>query len=156
MQLRRKSVRPQDIFEVCYERYLAIRRSKDWTVVSARMDVPVPSSGYSWRPDRVKAADYAADFERTGRRVLARSTWKGRKRLFETYFLQQIPYKRAITLVGVSPGTFDWWVAEVKKSIGLELRGAGLFPPTRYFQASEYSSAATTCPMGIEVSSQAI
>lgn len=62
-------------------------------------------------------------------RALRRPEWKGRLKLFRVYFLWGVEYRRAITLVGVAPGTFDWWVGEVKKTLGREFDRAGLFPP---------------------------
>jgi hypothetical protein len=127
-------MRPQDVFEVCLERYRGLR---DWVgrgIGAVQLDVPAASGGYQWRPDRARAADYVADFERAGQRVLARPNWKGRRRLFEIYFCRGVEYRRAIAMVGVSTGTFDWWVSEIKKTVGRELGRAGLFPPSRYFR----------------------
>jgi len=77
-------------------------------------------------------------------RALRRPEWKGRLKLFRVYFLWGVEYRRAITLVGVAPGTFDWWVGEVKKTLGREFDRAGLFPPGSYFRVREKREARDT------------
>ena len=128
-------MKPKDIFEVCHGRYRGLRGwLKDSTGSVKSIDLDMPSAGYQWRPDRGRACEYVADFERIGRHGLRRSEWKGRLRLFETYFLQGMDYKEARSAVGVSEGTFDYWYQEVKKTLGSEFSRTGLFPPHRYFQ----------------------
>lgn len=94
-----------------------------------------PSEGYQWRPEPGRACEYIADFERIGRRALARSDWKGRLKLFNIYFVRGADYRRAVRLVGVAESTFDYWYKEIKRSLGTEFSRAGLFPPWRYFLA---------------------
>lgn len=127
-------MRPQDVFDICLERYRGLRGRMGGQIGAIQLDVPAASHGYQWRPDRARAADYVADFEQAGRRALDRPSWKGRQRLFAIYFLRGVEYRRAIAQVGVSPGTFDWWVSEIKKIVGRELSRAGLFPPSLYFR----------------------
>jgi hypothetical protein len=103
----------------------------------AAVDLDSPSAGYQWRPDRVRAEMYVADFEMIAERALRRPEWKGRLKLFRVYFLWGVEYRRAITLVGVAPGTFDYWSAEVKKICGRQFDRAGLFPPGSYFRVRE-------------------
>jgi hypothetical protein len=123
-----------EIFDDCHGRYRGLR---EWLADSASqvraLALDTPSSGYQWRPERSRAVEYIADFERIGRRALTRPEWKGRLRLFEIYFLHSVEYRRAITLVGVAEGTFDYWMAEVKRAAGREFSRTGLFPPSRYF-----------------------
>jgi hypothetical protein len=125
-----------EIFDDCHGRYRGLR---EWLADSASqvraLALDTPSSGYQWRPERSRAVEYIADFERIGRRALGRPEWKGRLKLFEIYFLHSIEYRRAITLVGVAEGTFDYWMAEVKRAAGREFSRTGLFPPSRYFLA---------------------
>jgi len=123
-----------EIFEVCHARYRGLR---DWLADSTgsvrALDLDTPSSGYQWRPERARASEYVADFERIGRLALRRPEWKGRLKLFEIYFLNGVEYRRAISLVGVAVGTFDYWLSEVKRALGREYARTGLFPPSRYF-----------------------
>jgi len=49
--------------------------------------------------------------------------------------LGSFEYKTAIRLVGVAPGTFDYWYREVKRALGAEFSRTGLFPPAHYFSA---------------------
>jgi hypothetical protein len=125
-----------EIFDVCHGRYRGLR---EWLADSAgqvrALDLGTPSSGYQWRPERSRASEYVADFERIGRRALRRPEWKGRLKLFELYFLHNMEYRRAITLVGVAVGTFDYWLQEVKRAAGAEFSRTGLFPPSRYFHS---------------------
>ena len=91
--------------------------------------------GLSVGPDRARACEYIADFERIGRHALRRPEWKGRLKLFEIYFLGSVEYRAAIRLTGVAEGTFDYWYREVKRALGAEFSRAGLYPPARYFAA---------------------
>lgn len=106
----------------------------------AAVDLESPSDGYRWRPERARAEEYVADFEMIAQRALGRPEWRGRLKLFRIYFLRKVEYQRAITLCGVAPGTFDYWVAEVKKTCGREFSRTGLFPPKDYFGKREKSS----------------
>ncbi|MGH9560372.1 MAG: hypothetical protein ACRD3S_02860 [Terracidiphilus sp.] len=127
-----------EVFDVCHGRYRGLR---EWltdtrgAVRSVNLDTP-PDGGYQWRPSRARACEYVADFERIGRRALRRPEWKGRLKLFEAYFVQGTDYRRAIGMVGVAEGTFDYWYQEVKRALGAEFSRTGLFPPARYFKHS--------------------
>ena len=129
-------MKAKDVFEICHARY---RGLQEWLAESAgevrAVDLATPAQGYQWRPERGRAAEYVADFERIGRRALRRPEWRGRLKLFEIYFLHSLEYRRAIALVGVAAGTFDYWMAEVKRALGREFRRTGLFPPHLYFRA---------------------
>ncbi len=131
-------MKAQEMFEICLGRYRGLRgflHGPDGAGGHvAGVDLEAPSAGYQWRPERARAEEYIADFEMIAERALRRPEWKGRLKLFRIYFLQGIEYRRAITLVGVSAGTFDYWVSEVKKALGREFDRAGLFPPGRYFR----------------------
>ncbi|MDE3109202.1 MAG: hypothetical protein KGL02_04605 [Acidobacteriota bacterium] len=132
-----------EVFDVCHTRYRGLREWLAGTrgaVRSVHLDTP-SEGGYQWRPSRARACEYVADFERIGRRALRRPEWKGRLKLFETYFLRGIEYRRAIEAVGVAEGTFDYWYREVKRALGAEFSRTGLFPPSRYFAARNCASA---------------
>ncbi len=127
-------MKPAEIFNDCHGRYRGLREwLADSTGAIHSLDLDKPSSGYLWRPDRARACEYVADFERIGRRALGRSEWKGRLKLFNICFVHSVEYKRAVRLVGVSEGTFDYWYAEVKRAAGREFERSELFPPWRYF-----------------------
>jgi len=125
-----------EVFDECHGRYRGLR---EWLVDSTgsvrSLDFEKPLAGYLWRPDRARACDYVADFERIGRHALRRPEWKGRLKLFNVYFVRGAEYGRAIRLVGVAEGTFDYWYREVKRSIGAEFSRTGLYPPSRYFNS---------------------
>ncbi|HEY6904026.1 MAG TPA: hypothetical protein VI216_06935 [Candidatus Acidoferrales bacterium] len=125
-----------EIFSDCYGRYRVLR---EWLKNSAgtvpAIDLENPLAGYQWRPEPGRAREYIVDFERIGRRALARSEWKGRLKLFNVYFVRGADYHRAVRLVGVSENTFDYWYREVKRELGGEFSRAGLYPPSQYFLA---------------------
>jgi hypothetical protein len=122
------------VFDECHGRYRGLREWLTDSTGSVRaLDFEKPSAGYLWRPDRARACEYVADFERIGRHALRRPEWKGRLKLFNIYFLRGADYRRAVRLVGVAEGTFDFWYREVKRAIGGEFSRTGLYPPSRYF-----------------------
>ncbi len=127
-------MRATEVFDECHGRYRGLR---EWLVDSTgsvrSLDFEKPSAGYLWRPDRARACDYVADFERIGRHALRRPEWKGRLKLFDVYFVRGAEYRRAIRMVGVAEGTFDYWYREVKRATGAEFSRTGLYPPSRYF-----------------------
>jgi len=123
-----------EIFNDCHGRYRGLR---EW-LADARgaihsVELDKPSSAYLWRPDRARACNYVADFERIARHALRRPEWKGRLKLFNICFVHSVEYRRAVRMVGVSEGTFDYWYAEVKRAAGTEFARSELFPPWRYF-----------------------
>ena len=125
-----------EIFDVCHGRYRGLR---EWLGNSAgavrSIGLDTPSPGYQWRPSRARACEYIADFERIGRHGLRRPEWKGRLKLFDVCFVSGTEYRRAIRLVGVAEGTFDYWYREVKRALGAEFSRTGLYPPSRYFHS---------------------
>jgi hypothetical protein len=126
----------KEIFDICHDRY---HRLREWLVDSTgavhSVDLESPLEGYQWRPDRARACEYIADFERIGRQVLRHPRWKGRLKLFNAYFVRGADYRHAVRLVGVAECTFDYWYREVKRVVGAEFGRTGLFPPSRYFQS---------------------
>src|SRR5271166_1350854 len=120
-------MKSSEVFEVCHKRYRGLR---DWledaTGEVRALNLDKPSAGYQWRPDRARACEYIADFERIGRHALRRTEWKGRLKLFNVYFVRGAEYRRAIRLVGVAEGTFDYWYREVKRALGAEFPRTGL------------------------------
>ncbi len=123
-----------EIFDICLARYRSLREWLAGRPEASAGRLDVPSGGYQWRPERARAAEYVADFEMAARRALRRPIWKGRRRLFAIYFCRGVEYRRAIVLVGVPSGTFDYWAQQVKQTVGRELARAGLFPPGKYFR----------------------
>jgi hypothetical protein len=136
-------MKPREIFDVCLARYRSVRKGIGRKVRG--IDLERPSSGYVWRPEIVRAAEYVADFEAAASRALGRAEWKGRRKLFSLYFLRAIDYKRAIVLVGVSENTFEYWASQVKTAVGRECARVGLFPPQRYFAFRGDTAAQSSC-----------
>jgi hypothetical protein len=130
------NMKATDVFDECHGRYRGLREWLTDSTGSVRsLDFEKPSAGYLWRPDRARACDYVADFERIGRHALRRAEWRGRLKLFNVYFVRGADYRRAIRMVGVAEGTFDYWYREVKRAIGAEFSRTGLYPPSRYFNS---------------------
>jgi len=129
----------KEIFDVCYARYRGCKALLGGHV--SAVDLESPSEEYRWRPDRTRAEEYVADFERVAARALSRPGWEGRYKLFRVYFLRRAEYRRAVSLVGVSADMFDYWFREVKKTCGRAFSRAGLFPPSRYFRSREKAPA---------------
>lgn len=128
-------MKPREMFDACHARYRGLRAFLGGHM--AAIDLESPSDGYQWRPERARAEEYVADFEMIAGRALRRPEWRGRLKLFRIYFLRDVEYRRAITLCGLSAGTFDYWVDEVKKACGREFARTGLFPPGNYFRVRE-------------------
>jgi hypothetical protein len=129
-------MKANEVFNSCHARYRGLHEwLADSTGQVRAVELDTPSGGYHWRPERSRACEYIADFERIGRHSLKRPQWKGRLKLFEIYFLHSVEYRRAISLVGVAEGTFDYWLQEVKRAAGREFSRTGLFPPSRYFSS---------------------
>ena len=135
-------MKPAEIFDVCHGRY---RNLRDWLSDSSgavhSLDIKASASGYQWRPGRVRACEYVADFERIGRHTLRRPEWKGRLKLFNIYFLHSLEYRRAIAMVGVADGTFDYWYREVRRALGTEFQRTGLYPPWQYFNSQNHEGS---------------
>jgi hypothetical protein len=138
-------MKPVEIFDVCHGRY---RNLRDWLADSSgsvhSVDIKSSASGYQWRPGKVRACEYVADFERIGRHTLRRTEWKGRLKLFNIYFLHSLEYRRAIAMVGVADGTFDYWYREVKRALGAEFQRTGLYPPWQYFNSQNHEGSKQT------------
>ena len=79
-------------------------------------------------------SDYLADFELAGRRALNQPGWEPRRRLFQTYYVDDVSYRGTLRLLRIRPGVFDYWSMEIKKCVGEELDRAGIYPPDRYFR----------------------
>jgi hypothetical protein len=136
-------MRTNEVFDACHARYRGLRQWLADTRGAVRsVNLDTPSDGYQWRPNRARACEYVADFERIGRRALRRPEWKGRLKLFEAYFLQGTEYRRAIGIVGVAEGTFDYWYQEVKRALGAEFSRTGLYPPASYFRNRDFAAVA--------------
>lgn len=135
-------MKPKEMFEVCHARYKTLRGFLNGHV--AALNWERPSESYHWRPEHARAEEYIADFERIAERALRRPEWRGRLKLFRIYYLRGYEYRRAITLCGVSPSTFDYWMAEVKKTCGRDFARAGLFPPGDYFRKREMADVKTS------------
>lgn len=136
-----------EVFDACFARYRGLRESLQASSSSVRaLNIEAPSTGYQWRPTRARACEYVADFERIAHHALRRPEWKGRLKLFRTYFLHGADYQQTLRLVGVSQGTFDYWFGEVKRAVGREFSRTGLFPPARYFRSRASATAERHLP----------
>jgi len=141
-------MKAEDMFYECHARYRSLR---EWLADSSgavrSIELGQPFGKYTWRPDRTRACEYVADFERIGREALRRPRWKGRLKLFEECFVRNVEYRRAVRAVGVSEVTFDYWYAEVKRAVGREFARKQLYPPWRYFLRRNETPATAAAPV---------
>jgi len=83
-------MKAQEMFEVCHARYRGLRGFLGGPDGAgghmAAVDLDSPSGGYQWRPDRVRAEMYVADFEMIAERALRRPEWKGAAETFPRLF----------------------------------------------------------------------
>lgn len=128
-----RKLKPQEVFDRCHAKYVQCVHLLDGRASTIN---PMASAKRSNRPfKKPKLADFVADFERAGERVLKqRPTWRPRLILFRVYFCGGEEYRAAIRRLKCKEGTFDRWAWEVKLVVGEELRRAGLFPTWRYFK----------------------
>lgn len=123
----------RDVFEVCLGRYKECRAQLDLGKITAIN--PAACAKTEPRNDAPRVLEYVIDFELAGKEALGvLPRWAPRLKLFQIYYCQGFPYVEAIKIVGVRPGTFDYWAQEVKKIVGKELRTRGIFPPSAYFR----------------------
>jgi hypothetical protein len=128
-------MKASEVFDACHGRYRSLHEWLEESTGKVRaVNLESPSSGYQWRSARSRACEFVADFERIGKQAMKRPQWKGRLKLFEIYFLHSLEYLEAIKLVGVAEGTFDYWLQEVKHSVGRELSRCKLFRPRNTFR----------------------
>lgn len=125
-------MRPQDAFDICHERFVEARVLLDHKITAINPAACAKSSPKAALP---KVAEYVSDFQIMGLRALeAKKNWRKREVLFLVYFCHLVPYKDAIRVLKMKPGTFDWWSIEIKKTVGQAFLTKKLFPPYRYFR----------------------
>jgi hypothetical protein len=136
--------KPKEIFDDCHGAYRRCRR-RAAHVGSLRLEEPVgglsafPGGGFDNR-----AAQYVADFELAG--DFALRLQKGRLRLFHVYYCgrvngkicEEVGYRRALRIVGIAPGTFDFWCEVIKEAVGKELERRKIWPVFAYFRPSSH------------------
>ena len=128
---------PAEIFDV------TLRRVRECQAIAeglrAATMIWAPTGGTRRVGNRV--AEFVAEFALAGRQALGRNPrWRARAELFRLYYAEGRPYSQAredlaqfLKVDKLSPGTFDFWAAEIKKAVAPEIRRRGLFPPRLYF-----------------------
>jgi hypothetical protein len=79
--------------------------------------------------------EYIAEFVLAGK--VALSPWPKRYELFELYFVSNVGYSNTLKLMSIEAYTLDWYVREIKKSVGRELIIRGLHKPLQYPETNE-------------------
>ena len=79
-------------------------------------------------------SDYVADFDLAGRQALNQPGWEPKRRLFQTYYVDDTSYQGTLKLLRIRPGVFEYWSMEIRKCVGQELARRGIYPPDRYFR----------------------
>ena len=80
--------------------------------------------------DRSCPSDYIADFSITGREAL--KPWPARQRLFEVYFICNVPYLESVKTLSLKQGTFKWLVSLIKPAVGRQLKRKRLVPGHKF------------------------
>jgi DNA-directed RNA polymerase specialized sigma24 family protein len=127
----------RDVFTDCLRQYRRSRarvgRLPANVLRKEVTETGAPIAGGPPPASTVRDADYVADFEHAGARALGRPTWKKRLELFHVYYCRGKDYRDASRALGVSLGTFDYWMHEVRRAVGRECLRVALWPPHRYF-----------------------
>jgi hypothetical protein len=126
-------MRNQDVFNICHDRYIECRVQ----LRNGKLNAINPAACANTPPSTAvpRQTEYVLDFDLAGRSALeAKAKWRQRLRLFQVYFCDGVPYQQAMDQLDISPGTFDYWAQEIKKTVGAELRRRGLYPPSVYFR----------------------
>lgn len=120
----------RDIFDICFERFERCR------AMQQAVTAINPYASCKGGPPRVgnTLAEYAADFEKCGRRALGDERDRGRLWLFRRYYLENLHYRVVCKELQITEITFDHWSRAVRTKVGAELARAGMFPPRDYFQ----------------------
>ncbi len=126
---------PWDIFDICHElcrKYRLLRAQ-----APAAHNLLIPSGKGPPTRSRPMLSDYLVDFELAGRRALNQPSWEPRRRLFQTYYMEDTSYQGTLKLLRIRPDVFDYWSRGIKEHVGKELARAGIYPPDRYFRGAE-------------------
>jgi len=126
-------VKPELAFDVCWEVYRSARE-----VLESKRGVSARSlkdtEKFLWRPDiRPRISEWVADFALAGQAALDTPQWASRMVLFRLYYLGLAPYERTRHFLGLSEHSWVTWTEEIRRQVGKELLGRGMFPPRKYF-----------------------
>ena len=131
------SVKPELAFDVCWEVYRGARE-----VLETKRGISAlnwkDTGKYLWRPDfRPRLNEWVADFALVGKAALDGPDWASRMVLFRLYYLGLAPYETARHFLGLSEHSWVNWTEQIRHRCGKELLSRGMFPPRKYFSATE-------------------
>jgi len=123
---------PSEIFQPCHSIYKEYRfLLAESVTVRNPLTIPygkvLPAKG-------PRMDDYVANFDLAGRRALRQPGRELKRRLFQTYYVEDTSYQGTLKLLRIRPDVFDYWTMEIKRTVGEELARAGIYPPDRYFR----------------------
>ncbi len=132
--------KPQHVFDICFNRFSTTRGSRFDSGCLLEKCKSQGMSGPKSRPDvGVRLEEYRADFVLAGRKALRRPRWEKRLELFQLFFVDYVPYRETLYTLRIPKGTADWWMFQIRCSVGFELARRGLFPPPLYFTGGQSS-----------------
>jgi hypothetical protein len=127
-------MKPEFVFDVCHDVYLAARAALDGKVGTIDFD---SKDKYLWRPDlRPHLAEYVADFALAGRRALAARVFASRLAMFDVFHVGGAEYPNARKHLGIGEIMWNQWLDDVRLRVGRELLRRGMFPPRDYFRSA--------------------
>jgi hypothetical protein len=85
------------------------------------------------RRGQVRAIDFIIDFECIGCKSVTRPDWGGRRQLFESYVLRCEPYSAVKMTLGITRGTMNRWLGQIRRIVGKEIVKRGLWPVDLYY-----------------------
>jgi hypothetical protein len=128
---------PARVFDVTLERV------RECQALAGGMAAITGERGPGGGPPRVgnRHVEFVAEFAMAAKIALGKNPrWGPRILLFHLYYLRGLDHRtareelaRAMNVKKVKRGTFDYWAAEIKRSVAPELERRGLFPPRLYF-----------------------
>jgi hypothetical protein len=127
------SVKPELVFDVCWEVYRGARE-----VLEAKRGIsamkPEKAGKFLWRPDmKARLNEWVADFALAGKAALCGPERASRMVMFRTYYLGLAPYNTARHFLGLSEMSWVNWSDEIRRRCGAEMLQRGMFPPRKYF-----------------------
>lgn len=125
------SVPPQLAFDICHDVYAAIRADLEGIPLIDPTKVP---SDHLWRANRgPNGSEYVADFAICVKRALAGPHNSPRLILATLYYLDLVPYKKALRQMQIREDVWVSWTDDIRNRVGALIIERGMFPPRAYF-----------------------
>jgi hypothetical protein len=127
------SVKPELVFDVCWEVYRGAREVLEAKRGMSAMDWK-EATKFLWRPDfRPRLSEWVADFALAGQAALEGPDCASRMVLFRLYYLGLAPYENTRHYLGLSEQSWVNWSEEVRRRVGKETAAPRHVPATKIF-----------------------